>query len=427
MRWNEILRAATRDVGRRPLRNGLAALGVSLATALLVALLSLSAGVRSGIAQRLEAQPLLTLVQVTPATPTAGQAPKALDDAAIASLRQIGGVRDVLAMLVVPATLRIGDASPGGTIAGLSVVRRAPYALVVGRALEPSDVDAVVLTPAALRSVRLDIHDVVGRSVSIDLRRSPATGDAGRKSIAARVVGVAADEIPGLAVVPLPLAEDALAWIETGESDAARDLRLAQQAAATLLVGGRVAAQDLVSSRYTSAWLLAAPDADLRAVVSAATAQGYAAFSPEAASRTVEDLFAVVNAGLAAISLVALLVAALGVINALLTSVSERTVEIGVLKAIGASDADVERLFLTEAALIGVFAGLAGALLGWAAASGTAVAASSVVGASAFAPRLDGGLTSIAIAAAIVLSLAAGWIPARRAARLLPAVALRAE
>jgi len=427
MRWSEILRAAARDVGRRPLRNGLAALGVALATALLVALLSLSAGVRSGIAQRLEEQPLLTLVQVTPVTPTAGQAPKALDDTAIASLRQIRGVREVLAMLVVPATLRISEASPGGTIAGLSVSRQAPYALVVGRALESSDVDAVVLTPAALRSVRLDVHDVVGRSVSIDLRRSPAVGDAGRKTIAARVVGVAADEIPGLAVVPLPLAEDALAWIETGESDAARDLRLAQQAAATLLVGGRIAAQDLVSSRYTSAWLLTAPDADLRAIVTAATAQGYAAFSREAASRTVEDLFAVVNAGLAAISLVALLVAALGVINALLTSVSERTVEIGVLKAIGASDADVERLFLTEAALIGIVAGLAGALLGWAAASAAALAASSVVGASAFAPRLDAGLTSIAIVAAIALSLAAGWIPARRAARLLPAIALRAE
>lgn len=427
MRWSEVARAAIRDVARRPLRNGLATLGVALATALLVALFSLSAGLRSGLASRLEDQPLLTMVQVTPASPTAGQAPRPLDDAAVEALARLPGVRDALAAIVVPATLRLGDAGPSGTITGLSVARRAPYALLVGRALDPGDVDAVVLTPAALRSLRLDARDAVGRSVSIELRRSLASGDPGRKSVAARIVGVAADDIPGLGIVPLPLAEDALAWIATGESEAARDLRLAQQAAAALLVGGPLTAQDLLGSRYSSVWLLTSADADLRGVVNAATALGYAAFSREAASRTVEDLFALVNAGLGAISAVALLVAALGVVNALLTSVSERTVEIGVLKAIGASDRDVERLFLAEAAVLGVLGGVLGMVVGWGAARVAALTASSVAGAAGFAPRSDPSTFALALGAAVTLALMAGWLPARRAARLLPAAALRTE
>ncbi len=427
MRWPEVLREAIRDVGRRPLRNALAMLGVLLATSLLVALLSLSAGIRSGLTSRLEDQPLLTMVQVTPASPRAGESPRALDDAAVTALGRIPGVRDAVAVLVVPASLRLSDAAPSGTISGLSVAHRAPYALLAGRALDPSDVDGVVLTPAVLRGAKLDARDAVGRSLTIELQRSPATGDSTRKSIPAHVIGVAADEIPGIGIVPLPLAEDALAWIATGESTAARDLRLAQQAASTLLVGGRLAAQDLVGSRYSSVWLLTTADADPRAVAAAATALGYAAFSRDAASRTVEDLFAVVNAGLGAISAIALIVAALGVINALLTTVSERTVEIGILKAVGATDGDVERLFLTEAAVLGVAGGMLGLVAGWVAARIAALAASSVTGAGGFAPRSDGSTFAIAIGAAVILALAAGWMPARRAARLLPAVALRAE
>lgn len=427
MRWSEIAREAVRDVARRPLRNGLALLGVLLATTLLVALLSLSAGIRSGLEARFEDQLLLTMVQVTPTSPTAGVAPRPLDDAAVASLRRIPGVRDAVAVLVVPASVRLGDAAPGGTIAGLSVPHRAPYALLAGRALDPRDVDAVVLTSAALRSLKLDASDAVGRAVTIELRRSAASGDSARESIPAHVVGVAADELPGLAIVPLPLAEDALAWVATGESSAARDMRLAEEAASTLLVGGRLAAQDLAGSRYASVWLLKTPDADPRVVVNAAVALGYAAFSRDAASRTLADLFALVNAGLGAISAIALVVAALGVVNALLTTVSERTVEIGILKAVGATDRDVERLFLAEAAVLGILGGALGLLTGWFAARIAAIAATSLTGGSGFAPRSDAATFGIAIAAAVVIALVAGWLPARRAARLLPAVALRAE
>jgi len=420
------MRAALVGVARRPLRYALAVLGVTLATATLVALLGLSNGLRYELATRVGERPLLTTVQVTAAQPRAGEAAHPLDAGAVAEISHVTGVREAVPVIVVPLTLRAGDRTPGGTALGMSPAGRAPYSLRSGRPPDPGELDAVVLTSAGARSLGLDSDAAIGQRVTIELRRGAG---AERRTVAARVVGVTWDEIPGLGIVPLALAEDAIAWIATGESDAARDLRLAQQAAAALLLGGRAAVSDLAGSRYTAIWALTEPVIDTRAARDAIERLGYSAFSNDAAAQALDDLFRLVNSALAAIGGVALVVAALGVVNALVTSVSERTAEIGVLKAIGASDATVERLFLAEAAVVGVVGGVAGIALGWgggwiAALGGRALAKG--VGLD-LAPRVDPALALLAFAAALVVSLAAGWLPARQAARLLPAAALRAD
>jgi ABC-type lipoprotein release transport system permease subunit len=426
MGLRETIRAALIGVARRPLRYGLAILGVTLATATLVALIGLSNGLRYELATRVGERPLLTAVQVSAEQPRAGEPAHPLDPAAVAEISRVAGVREAVPVIVVPLTLRAGDRTPGGTALGMSPARGAPYTLHSGRPPGPGESDGMVLTSAGARSLGLDSDAAIGQRLTLELRRGAG---AERRTIAARVVGVTWDEIPGLGIVPLVLAEDAIAWIATGESDAARDLRLAQQAAAALVLGGRAAPSDLAASRYTAVWALTEPGTDARSVRDAIERLGYSALSNDAAAQTLDDLFRLVNSALAAIGGVALVVAALGVVNALVTSVSERTVEIGVLKAIGASDATVERLFLAEAAVVGVAGGVAGIALGWsggwlAALGGQALARG--VG-FALAPRVDLALVLLALAAAIAVSLAAGWLPARHAARLLPAAALRAD
>lgn len=421
MTARETFRAAIRGIVRRPLRYGLATLGVALGTAMLVSLLAISAGLQHALVDRLGERPLLTTVQVSPAAPRAGEAPRQLDARTVDELARVPRVREVLPVIVIPASLRVGDRAPSGTVMGVSPSGRAPYALSRGRAPAAGERDAVVLTSLGARAFGLDADALLGRPATLEVRRGEA-----RRTIDARIVGILADEIPGLAIVPLALAEDALAWIATGETEAARDLRLAQQAAAALLFGGRAVASDLSATRYTSIWVIADSPGGVSALRRDIERLGYAAASNEAATAAVEELFGLVNAALAAIAGIALVVAALGVVNALVTSVSERTTEIGILKALGASDPVVERLFLTEAALIGVVGGAAGVAGGGLGSLAALIAAQTAVGATVV-PRIDATLVLLGLAVALAVSLIAGWLPARRASRLLPAEALRAE
>jgi putative ABC transport system permease protein len=123
---------------------------------------------------------------------------------------------------------------------------------------------------------------------------------------------------------------------------------------------------------------------------------------------------------LAAFAAVAVLLAAIGVYGVLAYLVSQRTQEIGVRLAIGATPADVVRLFVREGAgltLVGVAAGLAGAL-----------AATRALSTLLFGVTTTDPITFAAVAGALaIVALLASYLPARRAARVDPMAALRAD
>src|SRR5205085_709985 len=99
------------------------------------------------------------------------------------------------------------------------------------------------------------------------------------------------------------------------------------------------------------------------------TATGYSTAAPENLIASVLRYLHVVEIVLTGIGLIALVIAALGIASAMLAAVRERRREIGVLKAIGARDRDVMRLFLVEASTIGLVGGVIGTVAGWATAS----------------------------------------------------------
>ena len=120
---------------------------------------------------------------------------------------------------------------------------------------------------------------------------------------------------------------------------------------------------------------------------------------------------------------VALVVGAISIVNTMTMTVSERTREIGIRKAIGATDGDILREFVVEAAMLGALGGFAGVVIGvgltWIIDVRNAAAGNLEV--FAITPRLAAG----AFAFAVLLSVLAGAIPARAAARLAPTDALR--
>jgi putative ABC transport system permease protein len=116
-------------------------------------------------------------------------------------------------------------------------------------------------------------------------------------------------------------------------------------------------------------------------------------------------------------------VGAISIVNTMTMTVSERTREIGIRKAIGATDGDILREFVVEAAMLGALGGFAGVVIGvgltWIIDVRNAAAGNLEV--FAITPRLAAG----AFAFAVLLSVLAGAIPAARAARLAPTDALR--
>ncbi len=139
-------------------------------------------------------------------------------------------------------------------------------------------------------------------------------------------------------------------------------------------------------------------------------------------AETITNVFTIFLGGVAGISL---LVGGIGIMNIMLVSVTERTREIGLRKAVGARKRDIMLQFLAESALLSLFGGLIGIVLGW--------ALSMLVGAIAAASNADinpvVGLDAVLLATifSAAVGLFFGLYPAKRAADLEPVEALRYE
>ena len=178
--------------------------------------------------------------------------------------------------------------------------------------------------------------------------------------------------------------------------------------------------------KYMSATAVAKQDAE--AAKKSLERDGYAAATAKDLQQTLFRFVDILQGVVLGFGALALIVSIFGIVNTQYISVLERTQQIGLMKALGASRRDIGRLFRYEAAWVGLLGGALGVLGAW----GAGVALNPVI-----SEKLGFGDHKLLVfvpehAAAVVVGLMlvaiiAGWLPSRKAAKLDPIEALRTE
>jgi putative ABC transport system permease protein len=142
--------------------------------------------------------------------------------------------------------------------------------------------------------------------------------------------------------------------------------------------------------------------------------------SPAEIAQTVGRISLILTVLLGSVAAISLLVGGIGIMNIMLVSVTERTREVGVRMAVGATESDVQRQFLSEAVVLSSMGGLVGIVCG--------IALSILVSKAMQWPGVVSPLSVIgAVAFAAAVGVFFGYYPARKASRLDPIEALRYE
>ncbi|WP_254535956.1 ABC transporter permease [Halomarina litorea] len=406
----ESVRFAWRDLRGHPLRSALTALGVVIGVATVIALVTLSASLQAGLVGDITTDAATVNVWAGPAagadTPGSGTRP-VFTDSDVRALAAIEGVADVTPR----ASTGLGTVEVGGrTIAGRGAVA------VEAAYFDPGDVQRgrafhdgapeLVVNPAglALLGEGVDVGDTVR------ITRSEET-------IEATIVGVlhgsdAQDPFDGLGEKPrIYVPMDPFYERTVALPDGTRE-----RAYPILFVRGTdPAATDAIAERALTV-LEAESDA------STLLPEGYV-FEAQTNAQFLDlllELVRTLTGFVLGVAVVSLGVGSIGIANVVLASVSERTHEIGIMKAIGARERDVLLLFLVESVTLGTLGAVAGALVGLA----TGVVAATLIDLPVVVPWEWVGL---ALGMGVVVGVVAGLYPAWSAGRVDPVVALRSE
>jgi len=309
---------------------------------------------------------------------------------------------------------------------------------IKGRFFSSSDAAEMILQSDEAKNLSDKPEDLIGKEIILRYASRRLMNNDALSSDAAQYG--AASELSVYAVTPSESKVKVVGVVETkadagirgaGSAGAYIPVDLALKLGPMQMTQVRLAGdRDPLANSYSALIVRVHRSSEVESVEDKIKQLGYNTFSLLDATRSLRRFFAILDLFLGIFGSLALAVASLGIINTLVMSILERRREIGIMKAIGASDTDVQKLFFTEAGAMGVLGGSLGVLLGWL--MGRAINFGTRIymqRQQQFTPD-DVWLVPLwlvlgAIGFSLVVSLLAGLYPAARAARLDPVQALR--
>lgn len=152
---------------------------------------------------------------------------------------------------------------------------------------------------------------------------------------------------------------------------------------------------------------------------------GYTESSQDQMSAMFNEMINILTYVLAGIAAISLVVSTIMIIVVMYISVVERTKEIGIIKAIGAREKDIRRIFVCEAFLIGVFSGILGLSFSFLLMKGINIISTKMFDINLV--LINNSYIVFGVGASIIISTVAGLLPANKAAKLDPVESLRRE
>ena len=446
MKSYDLLELATRNLRESKLRNGLTTLGIAVGVASLVAMLSLGVGLQQLANSRLAKSGIFDTVFVTSPQEFRGnnnddnkqeqkepESNRIVDEAARNEISKLPNVLEVSPEIRVMTDVRYKDKSYPAFMGALPPSAKGGDAFdtMQGKFFSSPDAKEAIVQKEFASTLEKNPSDLLGKEIVLRYaeRRAPESSGATpsedqysfsvvRKEQPLKVVGIIDEEPFG----GMRMISRARLFLPTETAD---NLNMVQ------FSDVRNAANANTGKTYSMLTVRVSSAGKVEQVQDAIKKLGLRTYSVLDATKSLRRFFAIFDMFLGIFGSLALAVASLAIVNTLVMAVLERRREIGVMKALGAGDGDVKKLFFTEAGAMGVVGGALGVGIGWFIGRLINFGTTIYLKRQGLPPEnvwlVPWWLVGFAIVFAVVISLIAALYPAARAAKLDPIKALRYE
>ena len=414
------LEVALRALAVNKMRSGLTMLGIIIGISAVIVLVSVGQGVQTMVAEQMEGvgSNLLFVMPGELEESSSSMKSNFLRSANVSTLTlgdaeelgRSGNVPDVTAVapeFIGSGTIVFGNSNTQATVSGVtaeySVVRSFHPAL--GRFIEETDLRTnarvAVLGQTVLESLFPAGTNPIGQVIKINRAPFRVVGVMEKKG------GTAFSDEDDVVFVPLTTAQSRLFGARHVSGEASVSVIYAKAVDESRMDAARDQVRRVLRRRHG---LVYSTDGD-----------DFSILTQEDIASVLGSLTAVLTAFLGLIAAVSLLVGGIGIMNIMLVSVTERTREIGIRKAVGAKRRDILGQFLIEAIMLSLIGGFVGIAIG---VTGTAAASSAI---EDFRAHISPTTILLATGFSMIVGMFFGIYPAMRAARLNPIDALRYE